>query len=133
MDLDISKFHALKEPIHFSIHNWPTMVSNKVLTIHTLISFLFYNSYTLLTFLIVNEFHFNFCSIMSKKKHKNTALLISIGCILAYKTRGLDPKFGEAKQLGTFFTILFSTNCLLIQSSFVGLFSDLYCISVYFL
>jgi hypothetical protein len=33
---------------------------------------------------------------------QTAGLLIFIGCILAYRTRDLDPKFGEAKQLGKF-------------------------------
>jgi hypothetical protein len=33
---------------------------------------------------------------------EDVAVLIFIGCVLAYKTRDLDPKFGEAKQLCKF-------------------------------
>lgn len=31
-----------------------------------------------------------------------SAGLVFTGCVLAYKTRDLDPKFGEAKQLGKY-------------------------------
>lgn len=30
----------------------------------------------------------------------NTGILLALGCFLAYRTRNLDPVFGEAKQLG---------------------------------
>ena len=34
------------------------------------------------------------------------------GCVLAYRTRDLDPKYGEAKQLGT---STFSSTSFLMQ------------------
>ena len=35
--------------------------------------------------------------------------LVLVGCVLAYRTRDLDPKYGEAKQLGT--NIFASSTC----------------------
>jgi 7 transmembrane sweet-taste receptor of 3 GCPR len=36
-------------------------------------------------------------------------ILVGIGCILAYQTKDLDPRFGEAKQLGMFLSMFMCT------------------------
>lgn len=48
------------------------------------------------------------------------AILVMIGCVLAYKTRNLDPRFGEAKQLGfAMYNIAFTGIIIIIISGVV--------------
>lgn len=49
-------------------------------------------------------------------------ILIFIGCILAYQTRDLNPKFGEAKQLGfSMYNIAFTGIVIVLIFQLVGL------------